>query len=155
MSCLRPHLFLPLPLFLPRLYPRLSTPGLHSSASSTPGLKSPNPALDLDPALQALLKDTDISNLRAKTHLKSQETSVDKPLYTPPHRELEVINNVVEHFEIPTSDVARGNDNNDLFPRSVRKSPAASFGSRGIGAVVLPFELQGSISRLISGAHSY
>ncbi|KAF8587148.1 hypothetical protein K439DRAFT_1407953 [Ramaria rubella] len=41
-------------------------------------------------------------------------------------------------------------DVHGLFHRNERKSPAASFGSRRIGAVVLPFELQRSITRLIS-----
>jgi hypothetical protein len=34
-----------------------------------------------------------------------------------------------------------------------RKSPAATFGSYGIGSVILPLELQNSINLIISGAH--
>jgi hypothetical protein len=34
-----------------------------------------------------------------------------------------------------------------------RKSPAADFGSYGIGSVVLPLELQNSINLIISGAN--
>lgn len=36
-------------------------------------------------------------------------------------------------------------------PREARKSPAAAYGSQGIGQVVLPSELQASITTLIEG----
>jgi hypothetical protein len=42
-------------------------------------------------------------------------------------------------------------ENYHAGPRDARKSPAALFGSQSIGQVVLPFELQKSISLLISG----
>ena len=35
--------------------------------------------------------------------------------------------------------------------RDVRKSPAADFGSKHIGAVIIPLELTQSIGRIISG----
>ena len=42
----------------------------------------------------------------------------------------------------------------EVESRESRKSPAAAFGSRHIGAVVIPKQLQNSISRLIEGLFS-
>ena len=92
-----------------------------------------------------------MSVLRAKTRHQAAGVGVDSQLYRHPHRELEVINVDVEDVEIPEADIAQV----DAGYGRDRKSPAASFGSRGIGAVVLPFELQRSIIRLISGVCSY
>ena len=66
-----------------------------------------------------------------------------------PHRELEVLETITD-AEGMVED-AETQDLDGPFPRREHKSPAASFGSRGIGCVVLPFELQRSILRLISG----
>jgi hypothetical protein len=155
MTVLRPTQILPLPFLIPRLYSRLSTQGFHSSTASSSTTetspRAPNPPLDIDPALQALLKDTDISILRSKTRHRVPETNKSSPLYRQPHRELEVLDVDGEGTGMTEAELVVEDEAKDLFPRSERKSPAASFGSRGIGALVLPFELQRSILRLISG----
>ncbi|KAF8899156.1 mitochondrial small ribosomal subunit Rsm22-domain-containing protein [Infundibulicybe gibba] len=87
----------------------------------------PNEPLHLDPSLQALLKDIDVSLLGQK------EASAKSP------RELEILDHSLtqEPVENPEENVGR-------------RSPAARFGSHSIGAVVLPFQLQSSINLLIS-----
>lgn len=93
---------------------------------------NPNPPLDLDPSLQALLKDVDISLSRGKTR---------PPL---PRRELEAF--PIEGLENTAIQIDEG-----LSDHEKRKSPAAHFGSQQIGAVILPPQLQTSINLLISG----
>lgn len=92
----------------------------------------PNPPLDLDPSLQALLKDVDISLSQTKS----------RPLV--PRRELEAL---------PTEDLPETVTSlvEELQEHAQRKSPAAQFGSQQIGAVVLPPQLQTSINLLIFG----
>ncbi|KAF8240735.1 hypothetical protein L208DRAFT_1231139 [Tricholoma matsutake] len=92
---------------------------------------NPNPPLDLDPSLQALLKDVDISLSRGKTR---------PPL---PRRELEAF--PIEGLENTAIQIDEG-----LSDHAKRKSPAAHFGSQQIGAVILPPQLQTSINLLIS-----
>ena len=111
-----------------------------SASSTTAPLDQthPNAPLNLDPTLQSLLKDVDMSLVRHKArHLPRV------------HRELEAI---------PTDQsvddgVAYDEEyqDNSFDHKDTRRSPAAQFGSRHIGAVVLPFELQKSINRLIAG----
>jgi hypothetical protein len=96
----------------------------------------PKPPLDLDPSLQALLKDVDVS----LSHSASRT-----PL-SPPQRELEAfpIDDIEGSALTPDEEIP------DRPPQ--RKSPAALFGSDQIGAIVLPPQLQTSINLLISGA---
>lgn len=88
----------------------------------------PNPPLDLDPSLQALLKDVDISLSQNKSRppVPRRELAEDLP---------ETVTSLVE----------------ELQEHAQRKSPAAQFGSQQIGAVVLPPQLQTSINLLIFG----
>jgi hypothetical protein len=93
-----------------------------------------NRPLDLDPSFRALLNNEDIS-------LKSYKRNRPAP------RELEVLPSgeaglFVEEYIEPEDGEEHYNH---------RKSPAAEFGSRRIGAVILPVELQNSINALISG----
>ncbi|KAJ3721945.1 mitochondrial small ribosomal subunit Rsm22-domain-containing protein [Lentinula raphanica] len=89
----------------------------------------------LDPSLQALLKDVDISLAR---HKNSNPHT---------HRELDIIpSESIEEGLIAT----RGREDSDSEDSLARKSPAAIFGSQGIGTIVLPLELQNSINVLIS-----
>jgi len=113
---------------------------LFSSCRNIPALSlskhfssQPNPPLDLDPSLQALLKDVDISLSRKNS---------GPP---PPRRELEAypIDSLEEDALLPDEGISDHS--------SQRKSPAAHFGSQQIGAVVLPPQLQTSIKLLISG----
>jgi len=94
----------------------------------------PNPRLELDPTLQALLKDEDIS-LAGKT----QNGRLMK--------ELEVLSST-DSDEAASLMV----DEEDECERSgERKSPAAAYGSQQIGQVILPNQLQNTINALISG----
>ena len=68
---------------------------------------------------------------------------------TPPHRELEVLETITDAEGMVEN--AETQDLDCPFPRSEHMSPAALFGGHGIGCVVLPFKLQRSILRLISG----
>lgn len=125
---------------------RVMRPSLSQSArfTSTPLVCSqPNGPLDLDPSLQALLKDVDISLMRAKSGASLVEnTSPLKPV-----RELEVFS-VPEDEENSLEDDLSAEDG--VHHWDIKKSPAAHFGSRRIGQVVIPLELQNSIDRLIA-----
>ncbi|KZT08624.1 Rsm22-domain-containing protein [Laetiporus sulphureus 93-53] len=115
------------------------------SWSSVASSHQPNAPLDLDPSFQALLKDTDMSLLRRKSRHAASENPHAKAfreleMYTSDSTGLEnamLVEKVVEYEETPDQQEAR-------------KSPAAAYGSQHIGAVVLPTELQQTISRLIS-----
>lgn len=93
----------------------------------------PNPPLQLDPSLRVLLQDVDISLANYK--MQSQ----------PSRRELEVM----DTSKNPVGGILEDSELDGELP--ARKSPAALFGSQGIGAVILPAELQESIDTLISG----
>lgn len=106
---------------------------LSSNSYSTSAPAQPNPRLDLDPTLQTLLQDVDLS-------LHSYAKKHKQPLH-----ELEVVPSEAGEALATPEDYDRKSD--DL----PRKSPAALFGSQRFGAVVLPLELQDAIQRLISG----
>lgn len=119
-----------------RLPRRLIRPsGARRYASSNTETAQPNPPLDLDPSFQALLRDVDIS----------LERHNPKGAAPPSRRELEAL-------------PVEGTEDSLLLPNdaphdeySFRKSPAAHFGSQRIGAVILPLELQASITSIIAG----
>ena len=102
------------------------------SSSAVAAGHQPNPPLHLDPSLEALLKDVDMSLLNHKN--------------APSHRVLEIcpgepdMTSVSKQIEPVEEDVGLG-----------RKSPAADFGSQKIGAVVLPPQLTNAINHLIQG----
>jgi hypothetical protein len=103
--------------------------------------REPNAPLDLDPSLQTLLKDVDISISRHR----AREAERLKPRN---HRELEMYpgeNSIVDPESLEDEDGVLVNG------KDPRKSPAALFGSSRIGAVVIPLELQNSITNLIEG----
>jgi nitrogen regulatory protein PII-like uncharacterized protein len=98
--------------------------------------------LNLDPSLQALLRDVDIS-------LKNSKHGLAK------HKELEIVTSVdwgSDRGLSPTEWTSMEVDE-DLgdVERESRKSPAAVFGSDQIGTVVLPQELRSAIEEIISG----
>ncbi|KAJ7597360.1 mitochondrial small ribosomal subunit Rsm22-domain-containing protein [Mycena floridula] len=95
----------------------------------------PNRPLDLDSSLQALLKDVDI----ALTNNKVVQATA--------RRELDII-----HPDDPDVSEVITEEEETESPEEYdrRKSPAAHFGSRGFGSVVLPLELQNAINVLIS-----
>ncbi|KAF5374983.1 hypothetical protein D9758_000528 [Tetrapyrgos nigripes] len=90
-----------------------------------------NPPLNLDPSLQALLKDVDISLTRHNLSPRA------------PPKELDVV--PYDHSNESSTDFV-----DEIESELDRKSPAALFGSQRIGAVVLPLELQNSINLLIT-----
>ncbi|KAK0199070.1 mitochondrial small ribosomal subunit Rsm22-domain-containing protein [Armillaria mellea] len=106
-----------------------------SFASTLVSRRGPNPRLTLDPSLQALLNDVDITLLNHKVQ--------DQTIY----KELEVVQEAdpsldYEEDELPSE-------------KASRKSPAATFGGKRIGAVILPLELQNAISALIEDADKH
>ncbi|THV06574.1 hypothetical protein K435DRAFT_834233 [Dendrothele bispora CBS 962.96] len=115
---------------------RLSILKLHPARdfSQTTSIASqPNPPLNLDSGLQALLKDVDLSLNR---HITSPT----------PLRELNVVPfDRSNEMSLTQAEISDG-DENELE----RKSPAALFGSQRIGAVILPVELQNAINVLIA-----
>ncbi|KAJ7508658.1 Rsm22-domain-containing protein [Mycena galericulata] len=105
------------------------------------------PPIDLDPALRDLLRDVDMSlggNKRSRAH------------HLPPKRELEefpelrpdtLVSTGVTVSELGDLEFSESQPEEDTVGR---KSPAADFGSRSIGAAILPLELQNSINLIIS-----
>ncbi|KAJ3558994.1 hypothetical protein NM688_g608 [Phlebia brevispora] len=107
----------------------------------------PNAPVELDPSFQTLLKDIDLSIHRHRTRPAPNEP---KQLETTSLRELEVYandslaeNDFLSFEDLELQEIA------DETSREQR-SPAAHFGSRRIGAVILPAELQRTITQLIS-----
>jgi hypothetical protein len=116
--------------------------GARFSTSARASSAQPHAPLELDPSLQALMRDVDVSIARHKTRGGGGggvEDSTGRK-----HRELEVYED---------SNGTRSMLHEDLDDDSAvsRKSPAAAFGSHGIGATVLPVELDNAITRLIEG----
>ncbi|KAH9943984.1 mitochondrial small ribosomal subunit Rsm22-domain-containing protein [Epithele typhae] len=106
-------------------------------ASTANTSHQPNAPLELDPAFQTLLRDVEMS-LRKKAGTGSD-------MHGP--RELELF----PHDSDATQDylTSAGLDTQETEGQG-RKSPAAAFGSQGIGALVVPLELQTSIERMIA-----
>ncbi|KAF8167449.1 mitochondrial small ribosomal subunit Rsm22-domain-containing protein [Crassisporium funariophilum] len=124
--------------------PRSTVGLLYTSFSSSASASHPNPRLNLDPSLQSLLQDVDISLRNAK---------VEPP---PPLRELEVVARtfMAQPHEFSEEEWLPMGQSEDYSSEDTssghRKSPAALFGSRQIGAVVLPLELQNAVNLLIA-----
>jgi len=123
-----------------RTYPRILQ---YSHFSSTPKpFSHQNPPLNLDPGLEALLRDVDIS---LKNHMKG----------SPKHKELEIVTGVdsglLNGLSLTEWSSMEINADVDDLERESRKSPAASFGSNQIGSVILPEELRSAIEAIISG----
>ncbi|RDB29432.1 Rsm22-cox11 tandem protein 2, mitochondrial [Hypsizygus marmoreus] len=97
-------------------------------------VNQPNPPLNLDPSLQALLQDVDISLAQGKGRMGKHM------------KELEVLA-MEEQFEVTN---ALSTEEEDSEYSMERKSPAAHYGSQQIGAVILPNQLQNTISVMIS-----
>ncbi|KAK1233060.1 37S ribosomal protein S22 [Marasmius sp. AFHP31] len=108
-----------------------------SFSTSVIARRQPNPPLHLDPTLQALLKDVDISLSQHKT------------FESPEPRELDVLPPTKARLE-SALDLNLAEEDADWSESSDRKSPAALFGSQRIGAVLLPVELQNSINIMIN-----
>ena len=106
--------------------------GFHSSTRWR--AQMPNSPLDLDPSFQDLLKNADMSmGHKLNVHCLEERQN---------HRHIELIE---QEGIVPSSWI----EEEDRDSRGSRKSPAAEFGSKRIGAVVLPDQLQESVARLI------
>lgn len=116
------------PLHVARIY--------SSSRTSSQG---PNAPLDLDPSLQELLRDADMSLLK---HRPRENVGFG----TPVAKELEIL----EFDEASTEQTMDGEEH--VTGHKERKSTKAAFGSRGIGSVFLPMELREAIEKIIDGA---
>ncbi|KAJ7755072.1 Rsm22-domain-containing protein [Mycena maculata] len=128
----------------------LNRPSLVSLFGSSTPVCSPQlkPPIDLDPALRDLLRDVDMSlggNKRSRAH------------HTPVKRQLRLEEFPELHSDAVVSGGVTVSELGDDFDLSEsrhdsanRKSPAAEFGSRGLGDAVLPLELQNSINLIIS-----
>jgi hypothetical protein len=117
-----------------------------------------NAPLDIDPSLQALLQDVDLSLARHKARLADPnghagpESSAAAPGMRNP-RELEVFGDLeLDNATLDYDDLEGLDFEHDTH--ETRKSPAANFGSQHIGAVILPLELHNAITRLIEGMYA-
>lgn len=134
---------------------RLLTPNLlradsrYISSTIIARSHQPNAPVELDPSYASLLKDTDMSIHRHKARQTIPDSH--RPQVTS-LRELEIFpsDSVDDHLTFEELE-----DQEAGQSRTEQKSPAAVFGSQRIGAVILPFELNQTITRLISGVHVY
>jgi hypothetical protein len=116
--------------------------GLPFSTSAVAASTQPNTALNLDPSLKALLQDIDIS-LTSHKQIPVRRSPRELQAFAVEELEETVDVDVDVAVEDPFEDSSERNEH--------RKSPAARFGSKKIGAVVLPAELQASVTALING----
>ncbi|KAL1739148.1 mitochondrial small ribosomal subunit Rsm22-domain-containing protein, partial [Schizophyllum fasciatum] len=123
---------------LPALAAGLST---SAAAGNAAAAAAPNPRMHLDPTLQALLRDVDISltSPQAKAKYKA-----------PKKRELEVFPQDGTVVDVEPFEEEEIEDE-----RLHRKSPAAKFGSERIGSLVLPHELQREINLIVADADKH
>ncbi|KAF7307293.1 3-methyl-2-oxobutanoate hydroxymethyltransferase [Mycena indigotica] len=101
-----------------------------------------HPRADIDPALRNLLRDVDISLGSKKRTSRGPQPLLKKELVEVPGQ----ISDVLESAIVDSNEIESFEDE----PTMGRKSPAAEFGEYGLGAAVLPFELQKSIDLIIS-----
>jgi hypothetical protein len=115
---------------------------VHISTSARIYAQEPKARVELDPSLQALLADVDVSIARHKARLADPASQTLRR-----HRELEVFSDLALNEPLPVA--AAEDDEHEGV--DTRKSPAAAFGSHAFGHVVLPLELENSINKLIEG----
>ncbi|CCO29928.1 hypothetical protein BN14_03952 [Rhizoctonia solani AG-1 IB] len=106
---------------------------------------APNAPLQLDPALSQLLHDTDLSLLRkfrhgSKHHVERAELQVE---------EADALSNLPPEYE-GYGIIERGGEEAQEGsywdgPRDERRSPAAVYGTKHVGMVVLPWELEHNV----------
>ena len=119
-----------------------------SFSSSTPKSHAlSNSPLDLDPSYQRLFNDIDISFKKSKL----QQNATHRELEIVPGESTVLISDLAVKDWTPLGVEDQPFLQEDSEDREHRKSPAAVFGSKQIGTVVLPQELQRAINILISG----
>jgi hypothetical protein len=121
-----------------RIVIRSTSRGIASSSTTLSNPPTHRKRLDIDPSLQALLQDVDMS-LMSQKHVNPDM-----------RRELDVLSSGRPEEYDREHDEEEQNDFDQYFGK--RKSPAAQFGSQHIGSVVLPHEMQKSIATMVSGA---
>lgn len=117
---------------------RLSTSAQRAGPSNEP--------LKLDPSYQQLFKDVHISLQKAK-------------ISPPKKKDLQIVNEQAQTqlLDMSADDWTTMHPDADTIleeeggSREARKSPAAAFGSKHIGTVVFPLELQMAINQLVAG----
>ncbi|KAG8739333.1 37S ribosomal protein S22 [Ceratobasidium sp. 414] len=113
---------------------------------------APNAPLELDPALTRLLYDTDLSLLRKSRHgskhyVERAELEVESgpnAFENPPPE--------FEGYEVVERGLVERNDEDvgvRAGPREERRSPAAVYGTNYIGMVVLPWELEHAVEKVV------
>jgi hypothetical protein len=120
----------------------------YAAFNSSAPINSLRPPLDLDESMQALLKEGDISLKSAKISPKAL-------------RELEFLDNLSieqqQQFQHSLDEwksmVFSETEITESESTGERKSPAASFGSKRIGMVIIPLELNSAIKQLVAGMH--
>ncbi|KAG8683746.1 hypothetical protein FRC09_015875, partial [Ceratobasidium sp. 395] len=113
---------------------------------------APNAPLELDPALSRLLHDTNLSLLRnfrhgskhyaerAELEVESEPNAFKKP---PPE---------FEGYDVVERN-STGENDEDVeawgSPREERRSPAAIYGTKHLGMVILPWELEHAVQKVV------
>ncbi|KAG8691257.1 37S ribosomal protein S22 [Ceratobasidium sp. 423] len=111
---------------------------------------APNAPLQLDPALRQLLHDTDLSLLRKFRH--GSKHYVERPELQV--EEADGFSNIPSEYEGYEIAERGGEAQEPSYwdgPREERRSPAAVYGTKHIGMVVLPWELEHAVGRVIEG----
>jgi hypothetical protein len=104
---------------------------------SHPALFNPNQRQNIDPSLQRLLEDVDLSLLK-QNRRKLKHHAAKSP---------------VELESVPLGEITSFEDADGVQwdDRAEKRSPEAVFGSKRIGMVTLPVELVSAVSQLVSG----
>ncbi|QRV83443.1 37S ribosomal protein S22, mitochondrial [Ceratobasidium sp. AG-Ba] len=117
---------------------------------------SPNAPLELDPALSQLLHDTDLSLLRkfrhgSKHYVERAELEVETEAnaFDNPAPELEGYGIGERGFSSSQNDYADVWEDHRGEPREERRSPAAVYGTKHVGMVVLPWELEHAVEKAV------
>lgn len=109
---------------------------------------TPNAPLQLDPALSQLLHDTDLSLLRKFRH--GSKHYVGRPeLQVEETDAFSKLPSEFEGYEVVERDHEPEEASSWDGPREERRSPAAVYGTKHVGMVVLPWELEHGVGRVI------
>jgi len=111
---------------------------------STP---SPNPTPQLDPSLRQLLLDTDLSLIKSREYREQNKSAASPGCFTTPGPSKED----AETKDYYTLDAIEENDAEAWHNRSEKRSQEAVFGSKRIGSISIPFELEHNMEAIISG----
>lgn len=138
---------------LPRHYGKHASQLISRKSAQFSTSTEPNKPIELDPALQALLQDADksLTHFKVKRSKRRSSKEINLERDTTSRKELEIVSRTVTKRDDVDETLLEAGEEDTVFPRSERKSPAASFGSRQIGTAILPYEMQQSVMALISG----